>query len=594
VYLRPYASDENAWKELGRTPLANIRIPYGLSRLKLELDGYLPLTRTLGGGLAGRELRPRGDSIDGQLVGTDLYRLDTNGTLPEGKVRVPGWTELIGGAPMTFADYFLDRTEVTNAAFKAFVDAGGYEKPELWDPVMRDGEVVPWAEAMRLFTDRTGRRGPSTWEAGSFKLGEEDLPVAGVSWYEAAAFARYMGQELPTAYHWRRARAQAEAPWLMAASNLASTGPRAVTESTAMSFVGAYDLAGNQREWTASPAGDGRIIAGGSWDDEPFVAFQSLTSRALPLDRSPANGFRLAIIRDTADVRERSFAEIPPLNLPPDRPIVSDETYAAYASFFDYEDAPLNAAIDAEDRTRLWTRQRISFDSPYDDSREVLYLYLPTAGSPPYQTVVYWPTGGAYVLDSLDADSLPVDFIVQNGRALAIPVYPGTYERRNERGPPFAPRSQIAYRDNITEGVIDLRRSLDYLETRPDIDTSAFGYFGMSQGGVTAPIVLSHEPRLRVAISYVGFIPAPPPPAVIEPPADTLQALPRVRVPVLLLSGEFDSTAPLENARRYFALLGTPDGDKKHVVAPGGHFVPRDLLVRETLDWLDRHLGPPR
>jgi hypothetical protein len=38
----------------------------------------------------------------------------------------------------------------------------------------------------------------------------------------------------------------------------------------------------------------------------------------------------------------------------------------------------------------------------------------------------------------------------------------------------------------------------------------------------------------------------------------------------------------------------TPDGDKKYVVAAGGHFVPRDLLVRETLDWLDRYLGPPR
>ena len=65
-------------------------------------------------------------------------------------------------------------------------------------------------------------------------------------------------------------------------------------------------------------------------------------------------------------------------------------------------------------------------------------------------------------------------------------------------------------------------------------------------------------------------------------------------MPVLLLSGEFDSTAPLENARRYFELLGTRAGDKKHVIAPGGHFVPRDLLVRETLDWLDRYLGPPR
>jgi pimeloyl-ACP methyl ester carboxylesterase len=147
----------------------------------------------------------------------------------------------------------------------------------------------------------------------------------------------------------------------------------------------------------------------------------------------------------------------------------------------------------------------------------------------------------------------------------------------------------------VIEGVIDLRRSLDYLETRTeDIDPGAFAYFGLSQGGVNAPIVLAQEPRLRVAVSYVGFIPSPPPPAVMEPAATPLNALPRVRTPLLLLSGEYDSTAPIDNARRYFELLGTPASDKRHVIAPGGHFVPRELLIRETLDWLDRYLGPPR
>jgi eukaryotic-like serine/threonine-protein kinase len=594
VFLRPYASEESDWKEFGRTPLENIRIPFGLLRLKLELDGYLPLYRTLGGGLASKQLPPRGNSVDGLNVGTEVYRLDTSETLPKGKVRVPGWTERIGGETVTFGDYFLDRTEVTNAQFKAFVAAGGYERPELWDPIVRDGEVLPWKEAMQLFTDRTGRRGPSTWEAGDFKLGEEDFPVAGVSWYEAAAFARYRGEQLPTAFHWRRARAQGAVPWVMAASNLGSEGPRAVTASTAMSFVGAYDLAGNEREWTASAARGGRIIAGGSWDDEPYVASQSVTAVAPPLDRSPANGFRLAIIRDSADVREHSFTPLVINPVPKGKQPVSDEAFNAYASFFDYEHKPLNVSIDREEHTRLWTRQRITFDSPYDSSREVLYLYLPASGSPPYQTVLYWPSGGAYLLDSIDADSMDIDFIVQSGRAVAWPIYAGTYERRNDRGPPFAPRSPIAYRDNVTEGVIDLRRSLDYLEERADIDTSAFAYFGLSQGGVNAPIVLSHESRLRVAVSYVGFIPNPPPPGELEPAADPLHALPRVRVPLLLLSGEFDSTAPLESARLYFALLGTPESDKKHVVAPGGHFVPRDLLVRETLDWLDRYLGTPR
>jgi len=306
-----------------------------------------------------------------------------------------------------------------------------------------------------------------------------------------------------------------------------------------------------------------------------------------------ANGFRLAIMRDPPEVRTLASTidngDGPPRDVQTLEP-VSAEVFAAYASFFSYEHSPLNATIEEDKESRLWTRQRITFDSPYSDDREVLYLFLPTSGSPPYQTVFFWSGALAYVVDSFDDELLPVDFIIQSGRALALPVYSGTYERRNDRGPPFAPTSEIAYRDDMVEGVIDLRRSLDYLETRADINPDAIGYFGFSMGAVQAPIALAWEPRIKVAVGTVGFIP----PRQLEPPADPLQALPRVTQPFLLLSGEFDSTARLPNARRYFELLGTPAADKKHVVTQGGHFVPREQLVRETLDWLDRYLGSSR
>lgn len=88
----------------------------------------------------------------------------------------------------------------------------------------------------------------------------------------------------------------------------------------------------------------------------------------------------------------------------------------------------------------------------------------------------------------------------------------------------------------------------------------------------------------------IGMLPRMP----STPEVDPVNALPRVRQPTLLLSGEFDALVPLENARRYFALLGTAAGNKRHVVAVGGHFIPRELLIRETVEWLDRHLGRPR
>jgi predicted esterase len=397
-----------------------------------------------------------------------------------------------------------------------------------------------------------------------------------------------MGQELPTAYHWERARASAEAPWVLAASNVDSEGPRTVMAGDAMSYVGAYDLAGNVREWTATASADEFIIAGGSWNDAPYVAAQPLQTTALPLDRSAANGFRLAIIADEPAVRERAAAPFRVRSVPMHEP-VSAETYGAYAAMFAYDKSPLNASVVGEQETRLWVRQRVMFDAAYRGERMVLYLYLPTTGMPPFQAVVYWPGGNAHILASIDDYVTDFDFILKNGRAVAFPVYAGTFERRNDRGPPYAPAGPVAYRDNVIEGVNDLRRSLDYLETRADIDMSAVAYFGHSQGAINAPIVLAQERRIRVAVSMVGFLP----PARLEPVADPVHALPRVDVPMLLLSGEFDSTAPLENARRYFELIGTPEPDKKHVIAPGGHFVPREVLIRETLDWLDRYLGPP-
>ncbi len=67
-----------------------------------------------------------------------------------------------------------------------------------------------------------------------------------------------------------------------------------------------------------------------------------------------------------------------------------------------------------------------------------------------------------------------------------------------------------------------------------------------------------------------------------------------MEVPVLMLSGEFDPVAPLEtDTKPFFQLLGTPEADKQLLIAPGGHFVPRDILIRETLSWLDKYLGPP-
>jgi fermentation-respiration switch protein FrsA (DUF1100 family) len=75
------------------------------------------------------------------------------------------------------------------------------------------------------------------------------------------------------------------------------------------------------------------------------------------------------------------------------------------------------------------------------------------------------------------------------------------------------------------------------------------------------------------------------------PEVDPMNFLSRVTLPVLMLNSNLDNLVPLEeSAKPFFMKLGTDK--KRQVIEPGGHFVPQDVLIRETLDWLDKYLGP--
>jgi hypothetical protein len=64
---------------------------------------------------------------------------------------------------------------------------------------------------------------------------------------------------------------------------------------------------------------------------------------------------------------------------------------------------------------------------------------------------------------------------------------------------------------------------------------------------------------------------------------------------VLILNRDSDFVYALEHSQKpLFNLLGTPAEHKRHVIYPGGHGLGhvRHQLIEETLDWLDKYLGP--
>ena len=469
---------------------------------------------------------------------------------------------------------------------------GGYEQRELWEyPFDHDGQTLSWEDAMALLTDETGRPGPSTWEAGDYPEGSGDYPVGGVSWYEAAAYARFIDQELPTVHHWRWAFADWTAAWMLPASNLEGSAPAPVGQFHAPSWPGTLDMAGNVREWCFNEIEGGRAILGGGWNDPYFVGMSPSYAQP-PLDRSETNGFRLVITDDDAALAERLRRPLPERAIPdPARHApVSDDVFEAYRSLYAYDPAPLNEEVESTELARNWVRQRVSFDAAYGGERMILYLYLPRNASPPYQTVLYFPGGIAFGgLNSIDQyRHIHLDFIVKAGRAVAFPVYKGSFERGIEDAPGIfgGEATSQAIRDRVIQLVNDFRRTIDYLETREDIDQARLGYYGYSAGAAIAPLILALESRMRAAVVYVAGLVASP-----RPETAPSIFLPRVDVPLRMFSGELDHSVPLETrAKPFFDLLGTEHKD--HVIAPGGHFVPRHVLIRGTLDWLDEYLGP--
>ncbi len=597
VYFKEYKSPDSEWTYLGLTPIEKVRLPISVFRWKMEKEGYesvLAAASTWDVDIASKNM----------LGPNDLLRvLDKKEIIPPGMVRVPEGKTEAGVLP----DFFIDEYEVTNKHYREFINAGGYRDGKYWKhKFIKDGKELSWEEAVKTFVDQTGQPGPSTWQAGDFPEGQGDYPVSGISWYEAAAYAEFAGKSLPTGDHWGVASGQYTtllkwpqlggfaifAPF----SNFRGKGPVPVGSLNGPTSFGAFDMAGNVREWCSNNIGTGKLVRGGAWDDNTYM-FGNL-NLAPATDRSPKNGFRCAFYPNpekipgaafqTVKLRESAdFSKIKP---------VPDSIFQVYKEQFSYDKTDLKARVESrQENPAGWIKEKISFDAAYGGERVMAYLFLPKNASPPYQAVIYFPGSASWwTQSSRDIESyyeftVFLSFIVKNGRAVLYPVYKGTFERGEPSlGAIHEGDSSHLYSEYLVQLVKDFKRCVDYLETRPDIDSQKLAFEGMSVGGIMGAIIPAVEERLKASVLLAGGLTG-----LGRPEANGFNYVNRVKVPTLMLNGKYDTYYFLDiGIKPMFDLLGTPADQKRLVLDETEHIPSANIFIKETLAWLDKYLGP--
>ena len=158
-----------------------------------------------------------------QLMNGDGYKPEARAELPAGEGAekdmrpVPGGEFVMGTDDRAVAldnersahvvdlpGFLIDATPVTNEAFARFIEDGGYERPELWDPAGWE-----YVEQQGIFAPKYWYQPePHSWWTERFGFDEPlnpAAPVVHVSWYEADAYARWAGKRLPTEAEWEKA-----------------------------------------------------------------------------------------------------------------------------------------------------------------------------------------------------------------------------------------------------------------------------------------------------------------------------------------------------------------------------------------------------
>jgi formylglycine-generating enzyme required for sulfatase activity len=608
VFLKLFAPDDRGEfpprEFVGETPIQDLRIARGDYTISIEKDGFVPVER-----IASSELS-RVETLTGPnpAIKIEITLRESAGD-PADMVFIQGGPyRLVGaGAPtmtdVNLDDFFIDKFEVNNAQYTAFILGGGYSNRSYWKhPFIKDEQVISWEEAIQFFTDRSGLPGPRTWVNQEYPDGKDTYPVTGITWYEAAAYAEFASKNLPTIFQWEMAaRAGAVThfdgvvmPWGLVRpgqtsqyrANFNSRAPSPVDSyEFGISPYGCYNMAGNVKEWCRNEMTGGYATTGGSYEDPMYLFVQYGTFDGF--FSSSATGFRC--VRNLAgNTGDQGAMRINVEQRTPSYSPIDEQTFNSLLSHYKYDKKPISGEMIETIEAADWIREKIRFAGVKGD-KIIAYLYLPRRVAHPLQCLVLVPGAALFLGRNLaEATEWLLTSQIKSGRAVLAVVLKGMTEREWGPGHVRPATNSVQFREEMVLHATELRMGIDYLETRDDIDMSKLAYVGKSWGAGSRVGFAAIDQRFKTVVLVGAGIDERVKPTL--PEADNVNFAPYIKPPKLVVNGKYDEEhiwysrgLPLYN------LLSEP---KKLVLLEGGHVPAVELRAPVINAWLDETLGP--
>lgn len=271
---------------------------------------------------------------------------------------------------------------------------------------------------------------------------------------------------------------------------------------------------------------------------------------------------------------------------------LSEEAFEVMRLFFNYDkEFPLETEIleitDKED----FKMEKIVFNSTHEN-RVSSILALPKTGNEPFPCVFLLHGAGktkeGWFEESSNYFGVAQGLLASGYAVMMLDAkFFGERESKNDYEKPgyfiFEKHWRYIERDVMVQTTVDYRRAIDYLESRPDINSSKIGAIGSSMGAMMTFFLTGTEPRVKVAVAKAT------PNLQRKYSANSAYNFASAikTQPFLMLMGRNDKWNGVKASRQMFDLISSPT--KELIFYDSGHHLPEEWKD-ESIKWIQKYL----